>query len=90
MFVYFWLETGLAKLHNLEFFSGRFVEWGIPFPTFSATLSGATVSFFFVDKDGQSRSVRGTVAGDKFDGWLRFPTHETRVTGQRAPAPARS
>ena len=42
VFGYFWLETGWAKLHNLTFFSGRFVEWGIPFPTFSATLSGAT------------------------------------------------
>jgi len=42
VFGYFWLETGWAKLHNLEFFSARFVEWGIPFPTFSATLSGAT------------------------------------------------
>lgn len=42
VFGYFWLETGWAKLHNLEFFSGRFVEWGIPFPTVSATLSGAT------------------------------------------------
>ncbi len=42
VFGYFWLETGWAKLHNLAFFSGRFVEWGIPFPTFSAMLSGAT------------------------------------------------
>jgi putative oxidoreductase len=42
VFGYFWLETGWAKLHNLEFFSQRFVEWGIPFPTFSAALSGAT------------------------------------------------
>ena len=42
VFGYFWLETGWAKLHNLEFFSQRFVEWGIPLPTFSATLSGAT------------------------------------------------
>jgi putative oxidoreductase len=42
VFGYFWLETGWAKLHNLGFFSQRFVEWGIPFPTFSATLSGAT------------------------------------------------
>ena len=41
-FGYFWLETGWAKLHNLPFFSQRFVEWGIPLPTFSATLSGAT------------------------------------------------
>ena len=41
-FGYFWLETGWAKLHNLDFFSQRFVEWGIPLPTFSATLSGAT------------------------------------------------
>lgn len=42
VFGYFWLETGWAKLHNLEFFSNRFVEWGIPFPLLSATLSGAT------------------------------------------------
>ena len=42
VFGWFWLETGWAKLHNLAFFSARFVEWGIPFPTFSATLSGAT------------------------------------------------
>ena len=42
VFGYFLLETGWAKLHNLDFFSQRFVEWGIPLPTFSATLSGAT------------------------------------------------
>ena len=41
VFGYFWLETGWAKLHNLEFFSQRFVEWGIPFPMLSATASGA-------------------------------------------------
>ena len=38
-FGYFWLETGWAKLHNLDGFTSRFVEWGIPFPAFSATLS---------------------------------------------------
>ena len=42
VFGYFWLETGWAKLHNLDFFSQRFVDWGIPFPTLSATVSGAT------------------------------------------------
>ena len=40
VFGWFWLETGWAKLHNLEFFSARFVEWGIPFPMLSASLSG--------------------------------------------------
>ena len=35
VFGYFWLETGWAKLHNLE----RFMQWGIPFPAFSAGLS---------------------------------------------------
>ena len=40
VFGWFWLETGWAKLHNLEFFSQRFVEWGIPFPLLSATASG--------------------------------------------------
>ncbi len=42
VFGYFWLETGWAKLHNLEFFAGRFVDWGIPFPEFSAALSAGT------------------------------------------------
>ena len=42
VFGWFWLETGWAKLHNLAFFSQRFVDWGIPFPTLSATVSGAT------------------------------------------------
>lgn len=42
VFGWFWLETGWAKLHNLAFFSQRFVEWGIPLPTLSATVSGAT------------------------------------------------
>ncbi len=42
VFGWFWLETGWAKLHNLEFFAARFVEWGIPLPMLSATVSGAT------------------------------------------------
>jgi putative oxidoreductase len=42
VFGYFWAETGWAKLHNLEFFTARFVEWGIPFSAFSATLCAAT------------------------------------------------
>ncbi len=42
LFGYFWLETGWAKLHNLDGFTQRFIGWGIPFPAFSATLSAAT------------------------------------------------
>ena len=42
VFGYFWLETGLGKLHNLDGFTQRFVGWGIPFPGLSATLSAAT------------------------------------------------
>ena len=38
-FGYFWLETGWAKLHNLDAFTERFIGWGIPFPAFSASLS---------------------------------------------------
>ena len=38
-FGYFWAETGWAKLHNLEGATARFVDWGIPFPTFSAPFS---------------------------------------------------
>ena len=41
-FGYFWLETGWAKLHNLDAFIERFIGWGIPFPAFSATLSSLT------------------------------------------------
>ena len=42
MFGYFWLETGIAKVHNLDGFTQRFVGWGIPFPAFSAGLSAWT------------------------------------------------
>lgn len=41
-FGYFWLETGWAKLHNLDAFTERFIGWGIPFPAFSAALSAET------------------------------------------------
>lgn len=41
-FGYFWLETGWAKLHNLDQFTARFVDWQIPFPAFSAALSAGT------------------------------------------------
>ncbi|HYA20519.1 MAG TPA: DoxX family protein [Burkholderiales bacterium] len=44
-FGYFWLETGWAKLHNLDQFTARFVDWQIPFPAFSAALS-AGAEFF--------------------------------------------
>jgi putative oxidoreductase len=39
VFGYFWLETGIAKVHNLDGFTQRFIQWGIPFPAFSAGLS---------------------------------------------------
>jgi len=42
LFGYFWLETGWAKLHNLDGFTERFTGWGIPYPAFSASLSAAT------------------------------------------------
>lgn len=42
VFGYFWLETGLAKVHNLAGFTQRFVGWGIPHPAFSAALSAWT------------------------------------------------
>lgn len=44
VFGYFWLETGWAKLHNLDGFAGRFAQWGIPFPELSA-LACAIVEF---------------------------------------------
>lgn len=52
VFGYFWWETGWAKLHNLDAFTGRFMDWGIPFPAFSAGLSagmefvGGVLMFF--------------------------------------------
>lgn len=42
VFGYFWLETGIAKVHNLDGFTQRFIGWGIPFPAFSAGLSAWT------------------------------------------------
>jgi putative oxidoreductase len=42
VFGYFWLETGLGKLHNLAGFTERFAGWGIPYPHLSAALSAAT------------------------------------------------
>jgi putative oxidoreductase len=41
VFGYFWLETGWAKLHNLDGATQRFINWGIPAPAFSATFSAA-------------------------------------------------
>ncbi|HEY0179374.1 MAG TPA: DoxX family protein [Dokdonella sp.] len=42
VFGYFWFETGWAKLHDLDGFTARFVDWGMPFPAFSAALSAGT------------------------------------------------
>lgn len=42
MFGYFWFETGWAKWHNLDGFTARFVDWGVPFPDVSAALSAWT------------------------------------------------
>jgi len=39
---YFFLESGWGKIHNLDSFTGRFAEWGIPAPAFNAALSGWT------------------------------------------------
>ncbi|MDR3385617.1 MAG: DoxX family protein [Rudaea sp.] len=41
-FGYFWLETGWAKLHNLDGAIARFVDWGIPYAAFNAPLSAGT------------------------------------------------
>lgn len=39
---YFFMETGWAKLHNLDGFAQRFAGWGIPYPYFNAALSAYT------------------------------------------------
>ena len=39
---YFFFETGWAKVGNLDAMAERFAGWGIPFPAFSAALSGYT------------------------------------------------
>jgi putative oxidoreductase len=39
---YFFMETGWAKIHNLDSFTMRFAEWGIPHPAFNAALSAYT------------------------------------------------
>jgi putative oxidoreductase len=39
---YFFMETGWAKIHNLDSFTMRFAEWGISHPAFNAALSAYT------------------------------------------------
>jgi putative oxidoreductase len=39
---YFFMETGWAKIHNLDAFTTRFQGWGIPYPAFNAALSAYT------------------------------------------------
>ncbi|HTY55005.1 MAG TPA: DoxX family protein [Candidatus Binataceae bacterium] len=39
---YFFFETGLGKLQNLDTFTQRFAQWGIPHPAFNAALSAYT------------------------------------------------
>jgi putative oxidoreductase len=39
---YFFVETGLGKVQNLDAMTQRFIEWGIPAPAFNAALSGYT------------------------------------------------
>jgi putative oxidoreductase len=41
VFGYFWLETGWGKLHNLDGAIARFVDWGLPMPTFTAPFSAS-------------------------------------------------
>jgi putative oxidoreductase len=41
VFGYFWLETGWAKLHNLDGAIARFVDWGLPVPAFTAPFSAS-------------------------------------------------
>jgi len=39
---YFFMETGWGKIHNLDGFTQRFMQWGIPYPAFNAALSAYT------------------------------------------------
>jgi putative oxidoreductase len=39
---YFFMETGWGKIHNLDVFTMRFAQWGIPHPAFNAALSAYT------------------------------------------------
>src|SRR5260370_7460853 len=39
---YFFMETGWAKIHNLDTFAMRFAQWEIPHPAFTAALSAYT------------------------------------------------
>jgi len=39
---FFFMETGWGKIHNLEGFTTRFEQWGIPYPAFNAALSAYT------------------------------------------------
>jgi putative oxidoreductase len=39
---YFFMETGWGKIQNLDGFTMRFAQWGIPYPAFNAALSAYT------------------------------------------------
>jgi putative oxidoreductase len=39
---YFFMETGWGKIHDLDSFTMRFAQWGIPYPGFNAALSAYT------------------------------------------------
>lgn len=39
---YFFLETGWGKIQNIDGFIQRFIQWGIPWPSFLAPLSAYT------------------------------------------------
>ena len=39
---YFFMETGWGKIHDLDGFTMRFAQWGIPYPAFNAALAAYT------------------------------------------------
>ena len=68
VFGYFWLETGIAKVQNLDGFTQRFVGWGVPFPAFSAGLSAWTELLGGLHRiDGVGAGIRGNGCGQRGD-----------------------
>ncbi len=66
---------------------GMLVEGGRSQVLLGAAVSGADLSFTFMDGDGATRSIRGQVTNDRFEGKMRFATYDTPVTGRRVRAP---
>lgn len=73
-------------IQSFQRVGGTLVNSGRAQPLLGPSLSGADMSFTFLDGDGAPRSIRGQVTDDRFEGKMRVANYDTRVTGRRIRA----